>query len=197
MGVEHVALPRLACCVDVTMCRFRIEVASLPLSSDAFGEIAPPQSSDRIRRKTMGANSRYRRALSGSALTLAQSASGKRERLCLVLCAEEAASGAQLQRTMHRRELRRQWGGVRRGRSCRRRGGTSLPERRHQWIPMRPPSRQVCREGSRGRWRCRAGYRGCALTLASRLRCQRQEGARAQRVFGVNGCRNPYVSHTR
>jgi hypothetical protein len=44
----------------------------------------------------MGANSRYRRALSGAASSLARSASGERERRFF---AEEEASGAQLRRT--------------------------------------------------------------------------------------------------
>ena len=72
-------------------------------------------------------------------------------------------------------------------------GGHHLPERQRRWIPTRPPSRQVCRGGSRGRWRCRAGDRGCASTSASRLCRQRREGARAEGLCShrVNGCRNP------
>ncbi len=38
LGVEHVALPHLACCVDVAMCQFRKDVASLLSSSDALCE---------------------------------------------------------------------------------------------------------------------------------------------------------------
>ena len=41
-GVELVALPRLACRVDVAMCRFLLDVALSPSSSDAVGESAQP-----------------------------------------------------------------------------------------------------------------------------------------------------------
>ena len=54
-GVELVALPRLTCRVDVAMCRFLLDVASLPSSSDAVGESAQPLLSNRIRREAMGA----------------------------------------------------------------------------------------------------------------------------------------------
>ena len=51
----------------------------------------------------MGANSRYCRALSGAASSLARSASGERERLRPVFFAEEVASGVQLRWTMAER----------------------------------------------------------------------------------------------
>jgi hypothetical protein len=55
-GVELIALPRLARCVDVAMCQFRSDVALPPLSSDKVRESALPPLLDCIRREAMGAN---------------------------------------------------------------------------------------------------------------------------------------------